>query len=65
MIELDSRIVVGTKVKMKKAHPCGKSDKTFMVYYIGNRIELQCVGCAHRMFLDREKFIENLEEIIE
>ena len=63
-MELDERVVVGVKVKLKKAHPCGKDNKIFTIFYIGNRIELQCIECQHRFFLDRESFLEKLVEII-
>ena len=65
MLELEKDILVGTKVRLRKSHPCGKENRVFLVYYIGNRVELQCIVCSHRFFLDREVFSKNFVEVVE
>jgi len=62
---LDSRINVGMMVEMRKSHPCGKSSFLFEVLYIGTRIELKCIACSHRMFLDFDVFNRKLVKIVE
>jgi hypothetical protein len=46
---LDLRI--GDRLRLRKEHPCGSRD--WDVVRLGADIGLVCVGCAHRILMDR------------
>ena len=56
-------IDVGTKVRMKKNHPCGND--VFMVTRIGMDFKLVCDKCGHEIMLPRQKAEKNIRMILE
>jgi hypothetical protein len=46
---LDLRI--GDRLRLRKEHPCGSRD--WDVVRLGADIGLVCVGCSHRILMDR------------
>ncbi len=47
-------LAVGDVVRLRKLHPCGSSD--FRVLRVGADVGLRCLGCDHRIMLDRSEF---------
>ena len=39
------------QVRLRKAHPCGSRE--FRVIRLGADIGLTCIGCGHRVLMDR------------
>jgi len=48
------KISIGDRVKMKKPHPCGVNE--WEVYKLGMDIGLICLGCGHKIRLERSHF---------
>lgn len=46
---LDLRI--GDRLRLRKEHPCGSRD--WEVVRLGADIGLVCIGCSHRILMDR------------
>jgi hypothetical protein len=42
---------LGDRIKLRKAHPCGSRE--WQVSRLGADIGLVCVGCGHRILMDR------------
>ncbi|MGZ6213973.1 MAG: DUF951 domain-containing protein [Candidatus Limnocylindria bacterium] len=49
MAAVDLRI--GDRIALRKAHPCGSRE--WQVVRLGADIGLVCVGCGHRILMDR------------
>ena len=49
MAVLDLRI--GDRLRLRKSHPCGSRD--WEVVRLGADIGLVCMGCRHRILMDR------------
>ena len=54
---------LGTKVEMKKKHPCGGS--IFEVIRLGADIKIKCVTCGHTIFIPRIDFNKKIKKIVE
>lgn len=52
------QLIVGEKVILRKAHPCGSSE--WMVTRTGADIGLKCIGCGRRLMLDRETLVKRI-----
>jgi hypothetical protein len=46
--------IIGERVRLRKAHPCGSSD--WRITGVGADIRLVCLGCGRRIELPREEF---------
>ena len=58
-------IKAGSRVEMKKAHPCGKKDsKFFDILRVGMDFKIRCCGCGHEVMLPRSKAEKNIRKII-
>lgn len=55
-------VIVGDRVIMKKAHPCGS--KTFIVLRVGMDFKLKCEGCGHEIMSPRTKIEKHIKKII-
>ena len=53
---------LGTKVIMKKNHPCGSN--RFIVNRIGMDFKLKCEKCSHEIMIARSKAEKNIKQII-
>lgn len=53
---------VGDIVRLRKKHPCGSTD--WEVVRIGADIGLVCLGCRHRVMLERGTFNKRLKTIV-
>lgn len=56
-------IDVGTKVIMKKKHPCGS--EIFTVTRIGMDFKLKCDGCSREFMMPRKKAEKGIKKILE
>lgn len=54
---------VGTKVIMKKGHPCGENK--WEVVRTGVDIKIKCLGCGRLVMLPRVEFNKKIKKILE
>lgn len=54
---------LGTKVIMKKAHPCGTN--LWEITRIGADIKLKCLNCGRLVMIPRVEFNKKLKKIVE
>ena len=60
---MDKNYTIGTKVTMKKAHPCGT--KLWEIVRLGADIKLKCINCGRTVMIPRIEFNKKLKKIIE
>jgi hypothetical protein len=49
---------LGDVVRLRKRHPCGAD--TWRVVRLGADIGLECMGCGHRVLLERRRLEQRL-----
>ena len=54
---------IGTKVIMKKGHPCGTNE--WEVVRIGADIKIECTNCKRVVMLPRIEFNKKVKKIID
>ena len=54
---------IGTKVIMKKSHPCGTN--LWKITRLGADIKIECINCGRTIMLPRIEFNKKLKKIIE
>ena len=54
---------LGSKVIMKKGHPCGTN--LWEVIRLGVDIKLKCVYCGRTIMMDRIEFEKKLKKVVE
>lgn len=54
---------LGTKVIMKKAHPCGTNE--WEITRLGADIKIKCLNCGRVVLIPRIEFNKKLKKIIE
>lgn len=54
---------LGTKVIMKKNHPCGSN--LWEVVRLGADIKIKCLNCGRTIMLPRIEFNKKLKKIVE
>ncbi len=54
---------LGSKVIMKKQHPCGTN--LWTITRVGADIKIQCENCKHEVMLTRKDFNKKLKKIVE
>jgi hypothetical protein len=55
-------IFVGSRVQMRKKHPCGSDE--WIIYRMGADIGLRCTGCERRVMLPRSQFNKGLKRVL-
>ncbi len=60
---MDKKYNLGTKVIMKKNHPCGTN--LWEIIRLGADIKLKCINCGRTVMLDRLEFNKKLKKIVE
>ena len=50
------------KVELKKAHPCGSTQREIL--RVGMEIKLRCQGCGHELMLPRSKAEKSIRKIL-
>ena len=54
---------VGTKVIMKKGHPCGSNE--WEITRVGVDIKIKCLNCGRTVMLSRIEFNKKIKKILE
>lgn len=54
---------LGTKVIMKKGHPCGANE--WEVIRVGADIKIKCLGCGRTIMMPRLEFNKKIKKIVE
>lgn len=60
---MNNEYKVGTKVIMKKQHPCGTN--LFEITRTGVDIKIKCVNCGRIVMLPRIDFNKKIKKIVE
>lgn len=60
---MNNEYQLGSKVIMKKPHPCGQNE--WEITRIGADIKIKCLGCGRSIMLPRIDFNKKLKKIIE
>lgn len=53
---------LGTKVIMKKQHPCGANE--WEIIRLGADIKIKCLNCHRSLFMPRVEFNKKIKKII-
>lgn len=53
---------VGTKVVMKKQHPCGTNE--WEITRVGADIKIKCLNCGRTILIPRVEFNKKLKKIL-
>ena len=59
---MDKTYKIGTKVIMKKAHPCGTNE--WEIVRIGADIKIKCLNCGRVVMIPRIEFNKKLKKVI-
>lgn len=62
MEESKLNYTVGTKVIMKKQHPCGTN--LWEITRVGADIKIKCLNCNRSIFIPRIEFNKKLKKIV-
>jgi len=54
---------LGTKVVMKKEHPCGSNE--WEITRVGVDIKIKCLKCGRTIMLPRVEFNKKLKKVLE
>lgn len=53
---------IGTKLIMKKQHPCGNN--LWEIVRLGADIKIKCLGCSHVVMIPRVEFNKKIKKIV-
>ena len=53
---------IGTKVIMKKPHPCGEN--MWQIVRVGADIKIKCLNCGHVVMIPRIDFNKKIKKIV-
>lgn len=53
---------IGTKLIMKKQHPCGEN--LWEIVRLGADIKIKCLGCSHVVMIPRVEFNKKIKKIV-
>lgn len=59
---MDKNYTLGTKVIMKKNHPCGSN--LWEIIRLGADIKIKCLNCGRTIMLPRIEFNKKLKKIV-
>ncbi|MBR3117357.1 MAG: DUF951 domain-containing protein [Bacilli bacterium] len=60
---MNNEYKVGTKVVMKKQHPCGTN--LFEITRLGVDVKIKCVNCGRTIMLPRIDFNKKIKKVME
>lgn len=60
---MDKEYRLGSKVIMKKAHPCGSNE--WEIIRVGADIKIKCIACGRSIMMPRIEFNKKLKKIME
>lgn len=58
----DKEYTIGTRVEMKKGHPCGTN--LWEVVRLGADIKIKCVNCGRIVMIPRIEFNKKIKKIV-
>ncbi len=61
-MENKKEYTVGTRVTMKKAHPCGNNE--WEIVRVGADIKIRCCSCNRTIMIPRIEFNKKIKKII-
>ncbi len=53
---------LGSKVLMKKKHPCGSAE--WEIIRVGIDIKIKCMGCGHTVLIPRIEFNKKIKKVL-
>jgi len=59
---MENNYTIGTKVIMKKQHPCGTNE--WEITRVGADIKIKCLNCNRTILIPRIEFNKKLKKII-
>lgn len=59
----DKKYELGTKLIMKKSHPCGEN--LWEIVRLGADIKIKCLGCSHVVMIPRVEFNKKIKKIVD
>lgn len=59
----DKKVEIGTKVIMKKQHPCGTNE--WEVVRVGVDMKIKCLNCNRLIMMPRVDFNKKVKKIVE
>ena len=60
---MDKKYNIGTKLIMKKQHPCGTN--LWKIVRLGADIKIKCTGCGRNVMIPRIEFDKKIKKIVE
>ncbi len=60
---MENNYKIGTKVIMKKEHPCGTN--LWQITRLGADIKIECLNCKRAVMLPRVEFNKKIKKIVE
>lgn len=60
---MENKYTIGTKVIMKKQHPCGTN--LWEIVRVGADVKIKCIACGRMIMLPRIDFNKKLKKIVE
>lgn len=60
---MENKYKLGSKVIMKKQHPCGKN--LWTITRVGVDIKIKCIACGRSIMIDRVEFNKKLKKVEE
>lgn len=60
---MDKKYNIGTKLVMKKDHPCGTN--MWEVVRLGADIKIKCINCGRCVMIPRIEFNKKIKKIVE
>ena len=59
---MEKKYDLGTKVILKKGHPCGNN--LWEIIRVGADIKIKCLGCGHIVMVPRIDFDKKIKKIV-
>lgn len=59
---MDKEYKIGSKVIMKKPHPCGSNK--WEITRVGADIKIKCIKCEHSIMIPRIEFNKKIKKVI-
>ena len=60
---MENKYKIGSKVIMKKQHPCGTN--LWEIVRLGADIKIKCLNCGRMIMIPRVEFNKKLKKIVE
>lgn len=57
------QVVIGMRVRLRKAHPCGGDEWT--ITRAGADVGMACAKCGRRVLLEREEFERRVKQVVD